>query len=1355
MKRKMLILFFSIFAVLVLFELINFNEKVQIVKPAEIIRRVAPESYGSTENIAEGTSGTCSWLIDKDGNLIIWPTDEVEGTLDNFSTNTSAPWYQYREQIISAEFVGKIKTNADAKGMFYNCINLEQIEFGDFDTSNATSMTNMFYSCSSLKELDITGFNTSNLVTMNGMFSGCSGLKSIDFSNFDTTNVTNMLDIFGASSNNIQTIKLGEKMNFKTNENGGCTFGRGTWEKVEDGKHYTAVEICEKSIAGEAAGTYKKIGDVSKELSINFPVTYKIENLAGIDEFSTDRDDVFEKNNNWVFAKISLENSDDYTVPGKAELKYVDKVTDEYGNKFDLIIKIDNIHIYNLAEVEDFDEAYLYIANSTVKLSLEKAFYKTNDISSENAIAVNNNRTDVKYSVTINIVDKEGNPVEGSYIFSAYDLDVGSYTDSISPTAHIALNGAGYENYSEGINFISGFDMSSLKFSNPTYLVNINENRVTGTKTDGASEFSEFIIKADSNEVKFDWTAGYNCGTTFMAFYQPQIVNIKLQNPEGENLPGGDLELYYYDEKTKEWETTDTEEIAFLVPGEYKLKEVNPPENYNPAEDITFFVDTNYRIVRDGELVDEIIMINDLKDAEVNYYYYIEGTENPITLSDGNLATPGIHQGKVTEVYEVPEANAAEYYELVSTSRDTTVTMTEDPIDVIFYYRLKNYPYVVNYYDKDDYNEETGSYEKIIESKEAEKTYGETVICSDEIIPLEGYDYDSISSDSIIIDTENNTINIFYSRKNDLSYKVNYLELDDDEDDSNNNIIKAQKLVTEQEFKDTIKAEDEIITIDGYDYDSTNTDEIIISTDLENNVINIYYKKAKFEYKVEYYYNDELDEEKTEIHEATYLDIISEYTDKNKYGYRLKEEVLPIEVSYNPASNVMRVDYIIDDEQTKDISYKVEYFKDDRPVIPDSEIVTNTVQVLEEDVLEVKKDNINVNDKYKGFDFEKITLNDKVIAKLPDTVNDNDIIKVYYKSIDSKIIIKYVDKNDKVISENYVIDGKAYEECNLDTVPDKLEGYTLLSKTEDGVVKFDEKPREVIFKYGKDAKVIVNFVDINTDEVIEKTTIEGLVDDNYSADPRGYDGYELVKKPDNEKGKMTEKDTIVNYYYAKKSAGVIENHIDLNSGKVLYTETHKGNEGDSYSIKSKEFENYDLVQNKMPNNAEGKMEVKAKNVNYYYERKARVIVKYLEINTNNVVADEVIKEGHEGDSYSTEEKVLLRYSFYKVEGNKSGKMKAGDNEIIYYYTMIRVDQGTANAQSSGNGTVTTTSAGTASNSTITVKNDTSSDGSSNNATGTTSGNVKAGDNLPVVIVGIILIVLSINAIQILVDNKKY
>ena len=97
---------------------------------------------------------------------------------------------------------------------------------------------------------------------------------------------------------------------------------------------------------------------------------------------------------------------------------------------------------------------------------------------------------------------------------------------------------------------------------------------------------------------------------------------------------------------------------------------------------------------------------------------------------------------------------------------------------------------------------------------------------------------------------------------------------------------------------------------------------------------------------------------------------------------------------------------------------------------------------------------------------------------------------------------------------------------------------------------------------------------------------------------------------------MTKEEQTLIYYYEPVYTGLIENHIDDRTGKVLYTEEHQIQVGTEYNIPSKEFAGYDLVESKLPANAEGIMGEELVTVNYYYIKKAVLEVNYIDIYTN-------------------------------------------------------------------------------------------------------------------------------------------
>ena len=96
--------------------------------------------------------------------------------------------------------------------MFYECNELNKIDFSKFKTEQVTNMSYMFYGCKSLISLNLSNFNTKNVVYLKNMFDGCCNMKSIDLSNFDVSNAADMNGLFRECSK-ISTLDLS---NFET-----------------------------------------------------------------------------------------------------------------------------------------------------------------------------------------------------------------------------------------------------------------------------------------------------------------------------------------------------------------------------------------------------------------------------------------------------------------------------------------------------------------------------------------------------------------------------------------------------------------------------------------------------------------------------------------------------------------------------------------------------------------------------------------------------------------------------------------------------------------------------------------------------------------------------------------------------------------------------------------------------------------------------------------------------------------------------------------------------------------------------------------------------------------------------------
>ena len=85
--------------------------------------------------------------------------------------------------------------------MFYNSINITEIDLSNCDISNVYNIDSMFYGCSKLKSVKLNNLNTLQVISMNYFFYGCESLKSIDISELDTSNVLYMNSMFEGCKN--------------------------------------------------------------------------------------------------------------------------------------------------------------------------------------------------------------------------------------------------------------------------------------------------------------------------------------------------------------------------------------------------------------------------------------------------------------------------------------------------------------------------------------------------------------------------------------------------------------------------------------------------------------------------------------------------------------------------------------------------------------------------------------------------------------------------------------------------------------------------------------------------------------------------------------------------------------------------------------------------------------------------------------------------------------------------------------------------------------------------------------------------------------------------------------------------
>lgn len=415
-------------------------------------------------------------------------------------------------------------------------------------------------------------------------------------------------------------------------------------------------------------------------------------------------------------------------------------------------------------------------------------------------------------------------------------------------------------------------------------------------------------------------------------------------------------------------------------------------------------------------------------------------------------------------------------FELTYTDPNGTTKTIKSTKNPEVYWIAKRYDYKIEYYydgQIDNTLTETG---KDVKGKE--------ITVSDESIKnnaKEGYSFvntDPSTRKIVISSSEENVIKVYYVTDNtqtkELSYTVEYYK-DGKKVDNDTQVVTETKQVLESDTLTVKKSEINVTNkYVGYKFEKTNPETIPNSIN-DKGVIKVYYvfdesQTKELSYTVEYYKNGKKVANDTQVEVAT-VHVLEPNTlqvnqDKinieNKYvGYKLEKtnpETIPSEINNG---GIIKVYYILDDGQTKTLTYTVNYYKDGNLVKEDTETIYETKQVLESDTLTVKSEEINIKDKYVGYKFVKT--NPELI---PEVIENKGVIDVYYEKDTFTYEVRYY--FNRVLDESLTEKGTALFGDKITSYTDKVkEDYTLETVENLPLVISEDESKNIINVYYK------------------------------------------------------------------------------------------------------------------------------------------------------------------------------------------------------------------------------------------------------------------------------------------------
>ena len=490
------------------------------------------------------------------------------------------------------------------------------------------------------------------------------------------------------------------------------------------------------------------------------------------------------------------------------------------------------------------------------------------------------------------------------------------------------------------------------------------------------------------------------------------------------------------------------------------------------------------------------------KNITYTVKYFKDGVE---VTADEQKETKPIWVNDTKAPVEKSAINTTDKYEGFSFDADTTGvipdTIGNDGV-IRVYYVSNEYEYTVEYYFDDVIdNSKTDTFKAKYNTQV--NTY------ADKKEP--GYKFERATAPiTITTDASKNVIRVYYV-KDWFKYTINYYY---------DGVIDTSATINDKAaFGTTIKYTDKVQP--GFKFVKADGSPLVISINEAANVINVYYQSNSYAYTVEYYYDGIIDTEKTEKSAAKYNSVVNDYTDKCDTGYKFeKVEGLPLTIATDESKNVIRVYYVKDESQKKNVTYTVKYFKDGTEVTEDQQPVNKEVWVNDPSVIDVNKANINTTDKYVGY-----KLDTSATGTIPDTVTDGDVINVYYVKDTSqtrgvsytveyyKDGVKDDSKTDVIPNDIWVNDDVQPVDATKINVTDKFGAGYKFEKTDPATIPSTIADKGVIKVYyvAKEFKYTVKYVLEGTDtELTAGYTKSATFGTEVGADKKNIEGYTVV-----------------------------------------------------------------------------------------------------------------------------------------------------------------------------------------------------------------------------------------------------
>ena len=602
---------------------------------------------------------------------------------------------------------------------------------------------------------------------------------------------------------------------------------------------------------------------------------------------------------------------------------------------------------------------------------------------------------------------------------------------------------------------------------------------------------------------------------------------------------------------------------------------------------------------------------------------------------------------------------------------EVTLNSESDPL---VYWEAKQYNYVIKYY-LDDTNGNPIATENGTAPLNEEIKVNEEKHLSSHI----GYEYTGGDKNFNISKNEEENIAIIVYTKVDYNYVINYYKDSISEDNFINRVTGTAN------YKDTINVEEEkfLSGLTGYEY-TDGEKNITISTNNNENIVNIVYTKKNYNYEVRYYL-DSL--------EGTHLGTVAGTGVINEQIIVNEELKLSDDKAIGYAYNGINLDFTIEDTNELIIvnviynkvkyNWQVNYYKDS--IATDTYLGSDNGTAFYNDVINVEEEKF-----LSGLTGYEYTDGEKTITI--STNNNENIVNIVYTKKDYEYTVKYyfdgVESIPTLSKGGYSVYGSvlyasAYNLTEKEIEDNNLENYILspVNPYNPESIVINTENNLINIYYVSKSNITNQKVTKNTNDIITSTSDIVNYNINYTANIKNAIG----------EVKVIIKDTLPLEIDTTKS-NLNGGSYNASNNTITWTKIYNVKEfttnydiklNISYSVAYKNIDadkSYDetVYTNKINvctditynnNIINGNCVEDSEDIPV--EIYGDLVVKYVTYENNKeVILIPTINENNKvGTPYNTKKENIYGYEFVEVKGNPNGKITEGTTTVIYVYKL--------------------------------------------------------------------------------------